>query len=80
MAKAKAAASTTKPERGRPKSTAKTMKTLGYRVTPRYLEWLAKVAIANRSSISGLIDQAVAKHALQVGVIEPPPKRTASRP
>ena len=62
---------------GRPKAAAKTMKTLGYRVTHEYLGWLGKVASKNRTSISGLIDQSVAKYALDIGVVDVPPDRTA---
>jgi hypothetical protein len=70
MAKAKA-------KRGRPTAKDKTAKTLGYRVTPDYLAWITKAARVNRSSISGLIDQAVAKYAQDIGVPEPAPDRTA---
>jgi hypothetical protein len=77
MAKAKAAVSKPVPKRGRPKAVAKTMKTLGYRVALPYLEWLEKVALANRSSISGLLDQSVVDRAVKLGVTDPPPKRTA---
>jgi hypothetical protein len=77
MAKVKAAAAVEKPKRGRPKAAAKTMKTLGYRVGLPYLAWVEKVARANRSSISGLIDQAIVDRALKLGVTDPPPDRTA---
>jgi hypothetical protein len=52
-------------------------KMLGYRVGPQYLAWLEKVARKNRSKISGLLDQAVAKYALDIGVVDIPPDRTA---
>jgi hypothetical protein len=77
MAKGKATTSKGGPKRGRPKAGAKTMKTLGYRVTPQYLEWLEKVANANGSTISRLIDEALRNYAPQKGVAEPAPKRTA---
>jgi hypothetical protein len=51
MAKAKTSAVKPKVLRGRPKSARKAMKTLGYRVTPDYLDWLGTVASANRTSI-----------------------------
>ena len=66
-----------KAKRGRPVTADKTAKTLGYRVTPAYLQWITKAARANRSSVSGLIDQAVAKYARDIGVADPPPERTA---
>ena len=62
--------------RGRPASEEKSFKTLGYRVTEPYLEWITKVAGVNRTSVSGLIDQAVAKYAREMGITEPPPDRT----
>jgi len=51
--------------------------TLGYLVSAPYLEWITRAAKVNRSSISGLIDQAVAKYAQEIGVAETPPDRTA---
>ena len=66
-----------KDSRGRPAVNEKSAKTLGYRVTPAYLEWITKAAAANRSTISGLIDQAVARYAREIGVQDPPPDRTA---
>jgi hypothetical protein len=77
MAKVKASGSTPKRKRGRPAAGVKTMKTLGYRVGELYSEWLERVASANRSSVSGLIDQAVAKYAREIGVTDSPPDRTA---
>jgi hypothetical protein len=70
MAKAKA-------RRGRPAVKDKSFKTLGYRVSSPYLEWITQAASVNRSSVSGLIDQAVAKYARDIGVTTPPPDRTA---
>jgi hypothetical protein len=66
-----------KVKRGRPAVKDKTAKTLGYRVSPAYLRWIAQAAAANRSTISGLIDQAVARYARDIGVADPPPQRTA---
>jgi hypothetical protein len=66
-----------KVKRGRPVAKDKSAKTLGYRVSPDYLEWITRAARANRSSISGLIDQAVARYAREIGVADPPPDRTA---
>jgi hypothetical protein len=77
MAKAKTSAVKPKVLRGRLKSASKAMKTLGYRVTGDYLDWLGTVASANRTSISGPIDQAVAKYARDLGVTAHPPDRTA---
>jgi hypothetical protein len=66
-----------KAKRGRPVARDKSAKTLGYRVSPGYLEWITRAASVNRSSISGLIDQAVARYARDIGVTDPPPDRTA---
>ena len=66
-----------KPKRGRPAAKQKAYKTLGYRVSRPYLEWLEQAAKLNRSSISGLIDQAVAKYAGDIGIAGVPPDRTA---
>jgi hypothetical protein len=56
---------------------AKTMKTLAYKATPEYLEWLLKVASKNRTNIPTMIDQSVAKYARDIGVADVPPDRTA---
>ena len=72
MAKPKA-----KPRRGRPAVPERTFKTLGYRVSSAYLEWITAAAAVNRSTVSGLIDQAVARYAREIGVEDPPPDRTA---
>jgi hypothetical protein len=66
-----------KAKRGRPAAKDKSFKTLGYRVSSTYLEWITRAASVNRSSVSGLIDQAVAKYAREIGVTDPPPVRTA---
>lgn len=66
-----------KARRGRLIAEDKTAKTLGNRVSPSYLAWITKAAALNRSSISGLIDQAVARYAREIGVQDPPPDRTA---
>ena len=72
MAKTKATAG-----RGRPPGRGKSYKTLGYRVSERYLEWITKAAAANRSTVSGFLDQAAARYAREIGVSELPPDRTA---
>jgi hypothetical protein len=66
-----------KARRGRPVVKIKSFKTLGYRVSSAYLNWISRAAAVNRSSVSGLIDQAVAKYGREIGVLEPPPNRTA---
>jgi hypothetical protein len=72
MAKPKA-----KPGRGRPAVEEESSKTLGRRVSGTYLERTTRAASANRSRVSGLIDQAVVKDAREIGVTDPPPDRTA---
>jgi len=71
MAKRKA-----KRGRGWPTAADKSIKTLGYRLTSDYEEWITRAAAADRSTVSGLIDQAVPKSAREIG-IDPPPNRTA---
>jgi len=66
-----------KARRGRPAVSQRTFKTLGYRVSSAYLEWITAAAAVNRSTVSGLIDQAVARYAREIGVEDPPPDRTA---
>jgi hypothetical protein len=78
---AMAGAMMTKPKsaakRGRLVAEEKTFKTLGNRVSALYLKWNGEVAKVNRSSISGLINQVVAKYARDLGVTDAPPDRTA---
>jgi hypothetical protein len=66
-----------KLRRGRPVVQEKTFKTLGYRVSSAYLEWIKAAAAVNRTDVSGLIDQAVTRYAREIGVQDPPPERTA---
>ena len=74
MAKPKA-----KTGRGRPAVEAKdkSFRTLGCRVSEPYLQWITQTASVNRSSVSDLIDRAVAKYARDIDVTVPPPDRTA---
>jgi hypothetical protein len=52
-------------------------KTIGFRVTAEYAGFLERVASADRSTIAGMIDRAVARYAREIGVEEPPPERTS---
>jgi hypothetical protein len=63
--------------RGRPVVKDKSCKTIGYRVTSAYLGWITRVTTVNGSTVSGLIDLAVAKYAWEISVSDPPPNRTA---
>lgn len=50
-------------------------KTIGIRVSPEYAEWVERLARANRTTIAGLVDQALAGHAERIGFDETPPER-----
>ncbi|HMF36977.1 MAG TPA: hypothetical protein VKF17_10070 [Isosphaeraceae bacterium] len=66
-----------KARRGRPAVQDKSFKTLGYRVSSAYLDWITRAAAVNGSTLSGLIDQAVSGYAREIGIEEAPPDRTA---
>jgi hypothetical protein len=66
-----------KAGRGRPPGQDKSFRTLGYRFSESYPEWINKAAAANRSTVSGLIDQGVSPYARAINVSDAPPDRTA---
>lgn len=49
-------------------------KTVGFRVSADYATWLEDVAGRNRSTVAGLLDQALAAYAKERGWPEPPPR------
>ena len=55
---------------------AKDPKTIGFRVTGEYAEWVDRLATKNRSTVAGLIDQSLARFAKEIGFTEEPPERT----
>jgi hypothetical protein len=48
---------------------------IGVRVSDEYAEWVERLAARNRSTVAGLVDQALAKFARDIGFTEPPPER-----
>jgi hypothetical protein len=55
---------------GEPKS-----KTIGYRVSGEYGDWLERLAKRYRTTVAGLLDRAVAEWAASQGYEEAPPER-----
>jgi hypothetical protein len=64
-----------RPKGRPPKSRDEGARTIGFRVTESYAKWLEDVAEANRSTIAGLLDQAVASYAEAIGFKKAPPRR-----
>lgn len=64
---------------GRPKKKRKvgapSPKTIGFRVSGEYGEWLEGLARRYRTTLAGLIDRAVAEWAENEGYEEKPPER-----
>lgn len=64
---------------GRPKKTANKggfpPKTIGYRVSGEYGEWLKRLARRYRTSVTGIMDRAVAEWAQAQGFDEEAPER-----
>lgn len=64
---------------GRPKKQAGksdlSPKTIGYRVSGEYGEWLDKLARRYRTTVSGIMDRAIAEWAASENFEEPPPER-----
>ena len=65
---------------GRPKKASKSneiykSKTIGFRVSNEYGEWLERLAKRYRTTVAGLMDRAVAEWAESQGYAEPPPER-----
>lgn len=56
-----------------PKTTGgATVKSVAFRVSAPYSKWLEEMAAHNRTTVAGLIDQALARHARETGFREPP--------
>ena len=64
---------------GRPKKTAKketaNPKTIGFRVSGEYGEWLDRLAKHHRTTVAGVMDRALAEWAKSQGFEEPAPER-----
>ena len=67
----------TKARRGRPAVQDKSFKTLGYRVSSAYFDWITRAVAVNGSTLSRLIDQAVARDAREIGIEDATPDQTA---
>lgn len=50
-------------------------KAIAFRVSDAYATWVEELAAANRSTIAGLLDQALARHAREIGFTKPIPER-----
>lgn len=50
-------------------------KSVAFRVSAEYSEWVDELATHNRTTIAGLIDQALARYARETG-FKSPPERT----
>jgi uncharacterized protein (DUF1778 family) len=51
------------------------VRTIAFRASLEYAEWLELAAKHNRITVAGFIDQALARHAEATGVPAPPPER-----
>lgn len=56
------------------KTAPTTVKSVAFRVSAEYSEWLDRMAIHNRTTIAGLMDQALARYAKETD-FEGPPER-----
>ena len=63
-----------RPKQSKQKPASET-RTIGVRASAAYAEWAQRVAQANRSTVAGLVDQALVAYARQIGFTEPPPDR-----
>lgn len=50
-------------------------KSIAFRASAEYAAWVEKLAAVNRSTVAGLIDQALVRHANAIGFPEAPPER-----
>jgi len=60
---------------GKPAPVPTSAKSVAFRVNAEYAQWVDELAIHNRTTIAGLIDQALARHARETG-FKAPPERT----
>lgn len=54
------------------KTAGATVKSVAFRVSADYAKWLDEMAAHNRTTVAGLLDQALARHARETGFREPP--------
>jgi hypothetical protein len=64
-----------KPKRKPSSKASSEPKTIGIRSSPAWAEWLDRCAAHNRTTVAGLIDQAITRYAREIGFTEPPPER-----
>ena len=65
-----------RPKKTAPKPAAKPQpKAIAFRAGPEYVAWVEALAGANRTTVAGLLDQALLRHAREIGLTEPPPER-----
>ena len=65
-----------RPKKAAPKKASKPQpKAIAFRAGPEYVAWVEELASANRSTVAGLLDQALAKYARDIGFTKPTPER-----
>jgi hypothetical protein len=65
-----------RPKKTAPQPASKPQpKAIAFRAGPEYVAWVDDLASANRSTVSGLLDQALAKYAREIGFTKPIPER-----
>ncbi len=50
-------------------------KSIAFRTSAEYAVWVDKLASHNRSTVAGLLDQALVKFAREIGFTDPAPER-----
>lgn len=64
-----------RPKKARAKGGKGEAKTIGFRVSADYGDWLERLARQHRTTVSGIIDRALAEWAAAQGHEETPPER-----
>jgi predicted transcriptional regulator len=60
----------------KPKASAKPQpKAIAFRVSDDYAAWVEKLAAHNRTTVSGMLDQALVRFAKEIGFTDPAPER-----
>jgi hypothetical protein len=65
-----------KPKRKAAPKPMSGIKTIGIRATTEWVEWLEELARAHRTTVSGIIDRALAEWTEAKGYTKRPPERT----
>lgn len=63
------------PNKNRARAAKPDQKTIAFRASPEYADWVEALASHNRTTVAGLLDQSLVRFAREVGFAANPPER-----